>query len=370
METYLYPVHEAILHFPILAFFATLPYIIFQYRRYGAVSFFRSLILFSFFFYLLCAYYLTILPLPDPASVAEREESFTQLIPFRFLYDFATHTKLNLLDTSTYLPALKQSVFYEPLFNVVLTLPFGVYLAYYFKRGLLSTLLLSFALSLFFEVSQITGLFGIYAKPYRLFDVDDLLLNTLGGVAGYGLSHLFRRLLPSREKIDAASKEKGQIVSYSRRAFALWVDAILIGLLLWLLSFCGTLLFPDWMREHGIIFNNGLLIVLYPLYFILLQGKEKGRTPGKALVKIRTVPLDGWPLMRSLSVKYLVTLGTCFLLSYSIPFESLTLRLMLLGAKMLLLLLAFIDLLRNRKRGKRLWYERLSHSKNESTLSQ
>ena|GEM_PF-4075623 len=63
-------------------------------------------------------------------------------------------------------------------------------------------LTLSFLLSLFFELTQLTGLYCFYATPFRLFDVDDLIRNTAGGMAGYFLSRYFTFFLPSREDID------------------------------------------------------------------------------------------------------------------------------------------------------------------------
>ena len=59
---------------------------------------------------------------------------------------------------------------------------------------------------MFFELTQLTGLYFIYPKPYRLFDIDDLLLNTTGGVLGYFLFGLIEKHLPSRDKIDEDSK--------------------------------------------------------------------------------------------------------------------------------------------------------------------
>ncbi len=44
--------------------------------------------------------------------------------------------------------------------------------------------------SLFLEIAQGTGLFGIYPCPYRSFDVDDLITNTLGALAGAALARL------------------------------------------------------------------------------------------------------------------------------------------------------------------------------------
>ncbi|MBM9833979.1 VanZ family protein, partial [Enterococcus faecalis] len=91
----------------------------------------------------------------------------------------------------TYLPAMKQGVFLEPLFNLLLTLPFGVYLRYYFKCSFLKTLVITFCLTLFFELTQLTGLYFIYPRPYRLFDVNDLFVNTVGGLVGWTIAPLF-----------------------------------------------------------------------------------------------------------------------------------------------------------------------------------
>ena len=63
----------------------------------------------------------------------------------------------------------------------------------YWKRALA----LGFALSLFFEVTQVTG---IYKCPYRLFDVDDLMLNSTGALFGFLVAPVILALFPSKEK--------------------------------------------------------------------------------------------------------------------------------------------------------------------------
>ena len=98
-----------------------------------------------------------------------------------------------------------------------MTIPFGMYLKYYFKCNLKKTILFSFLLSLFFELTQLTGLYFIYPKAYRLFDVDDLLMNTLGGIVGYSLLNLINKFLPTREEIDKKAIEEGKNVSGLRR---------------------------------------------------------------------------------------------------------------------------------------------------------
>lgn len=64
-------------------------------------------------------------------------------------------------------------------------MPFGVYLRYYFKQDLKRTILFSFLLSLFYELTQLSALYGIYSGPYRLADVEDLICNTMGGAVGW-----------------------------------------------------------------------------------------------------------------------------------------------------------------------------------------
>ena len=60
-----------------------------------------------------------------------------------------------------------------------------MYLHVYFKRGFFTTVILTFMLTLFYETSQYTGLYYIYGRPYRLFDVEDLMVNTTGGLIGW-----------------------------------------------------------------------------------------------------------------------------------------------------------------------------------------
>ena len=64
----------------------------------------------------------------------------------------------------------------------------------------------TFLLSLFFELTQLTGLYFIYPRPYRLFDVDDLMINMLGGILGYFIMNKLKVLLPSREEINDSVK--------------------------------------------------------------------------------------------------------------------------------------------------------------------
>ena len=48
-------------------------------------------------------------------------------------------------------------------------------------------------LSGFIELSQVTGLYGVYPCPYRTFDTADLVLNVAGVVAGFAALRALRR---------------------------------------------------------------------------------------------------------------------------------------------------------------------------------
>lgn len=89
-------------------------------------------------------------------------------------------------------------------------------------------LIFSFGYSLFFELTQISGLYGIYRYPYRYFEVDDLICNTLGGVLGYVCTPLIVFMLPKRDRLDEAAYKRGQIVSEFRRGVAWIIDMVII----------------------------------------------------------------------------------------------------------------------------------------------
>lgn len=284
MSAYTTPILTALLLFPFLAALAVVPYGVWQYRKFGSISKRKLVILFSFSFYLLCAYFLVILPLPDPDQVAKLTTIRYNLVPFTALRDFLSGTVWRPWEFGTYLPALKQGVFLQPFFNLMLTLPFGFYLRYIWKVSLKKVILASFALSLFFELTQLTGLYFIYPRSYRLFDVDDLILNTTGGVLGYALEPVFARLLPSIDELNTAAGSERDKAGFWRRLIALLVDLTLFSL-----AFQGVAYFaPDLSREH-----YGLYLIGVFLYFVLVPFIWHGGTIGKHLVKIRLVNREG-----------------------------------------------------------------------------
>ena len=140
MNVYVSNILFAALSFPLIAFFITLPYMIYQYRRFGSIPWLRTLVVYSFAFYLLCAYFLVLLPLPEDRSAVVPYAQTPQLVPFNFVHGFLAETTFSPSDPSTWLAALRDPYVYEAFFNVLLLVPLGMYLRYYFRRTWWQTL--------------------------------------------------------------------------------------------------------------------------------------------------------------------------------------------------------------------------------------
>ncbi len=300
---YLNVIKVAFFTFPFLAFLITLPYMMHQYHKYGSVYYVRAGIFYSFILYLLVAYFLVILPLPTTASVRMLTTPRMQLIPFHFILDIIKESPLVLSKISTYLPSLLNPSIYVVLYNILLTVPFGIYLRYYFKCDMKKTLIYSFFLSLFFELTQLSGLYFIYPRGYRLFDVDDLFLNTLGGGIGYFFGKLLMYILPNRDQIETDSYRLGLKISLIRRMMTYGFD--LFGFLLF--SLFTHFIFSEWW-----------LTLIF--YFILFPYVCKGSTFGQLFYHIKMVTYQEEPLsFFKLCARQLVA----FIIYFLIPFMML-----------------------------------------------
>ena len=62
---YIENIYWGLLIFPFIAAVFTLPYALYHYNKYGSVSKLRTLIIYSFILYMLIAFFMVCLPLPD-----------------------------------------------------------------------------------------------------------------------------------------------------------------------------------------------------------------------------------------------------------------------------------------------------------------
>ena len=265
--TYISSIKTGILIFPMLALFITIPYMIWMYRRYGSINIIKTLIVYSFVLYLESCYLLVILPLPKIADVHTSYSQMINLIPFAFIGDFIRESPFNLFRLSTYIQTIKDPTFYVPMFNILMLIPFGMYLRYYFKFSLKRVIIFTALLSLFFELTQLSGLYFIYDSPYRICDIDDIIQNTTGGLLGYYIVGLFNSILPDRDNLDEVSLKKGESVSGLRRIFAFAIDVFVIG----------------FIKSTIAIFIPFSFIIVTLLYFTFMPIKN-GRTIGSRIL--------------------------------------------------------------------------------------
>lgn len=316
MSNFIYDIQLGFLAFPLVALLLAVPYALYQYRRFGAISIWKTFVVFTFILYCLCAVSLIVFPLPADHSAVVESARTPQLHPFHVIEQIRETTDFSLSDRSTWGPALRSPVVYEAIFNVMLTVPLGVYLCYLFRCRWWMALLIGMATTLLFETSQLTGLFGLYAHPYRLFDVDDLILNTTGTMLGFWLMIPLAWALPSMDEVNEQARERGSSrVSLTRRVLAAVVDLTVLAALFalaWIVlsptdaqiakalavdpSRAGakTLAF----RFIGGLFADPMSALLLALgigavLFAVIPMASKGRTIGKALVGIRIVKANG-----------------------------------------------------------------------------
>lgn len=380
LSAYTLPIKFACLVFPVLAAFFTIPYAVYQYRKYGSLLVLRVVIVYSFILYMTCAYFLTMLPLPPIAEVARYTSPTMDLVPFHAWTNFWENTSLVLSDPSTYLGAMKEQCFYEPFFNILLLVPLGVYLRYYFRRSWWQAILIGFLVSLSFELIQLSALFGIYPRPYRLFQVDDLINNTFGALVGFWITPVFSFFLLSRDRLDEVSYKRGRTVTYMRRGFAFLFDwAILTGVLHLAGRVFGSPTLSDMLAMDGKR-SVVLYIIVIVLYFILLPWLTRGRTIGKFLVGIRLMSENKRPPKL---FQYILRYGLQYLLVIPAPFIAMKVYellplytgtahtiLMVIALAFGLVFAVFIVqlLISVFTRETQIFYESLSHTINVSTV--
>ena len=206
VDTFIQPIYAAIIAFVLLAFVIWIPWLIYTYRKYGFMPLSTTIISFTFVFYFLSSLFLVLLPLPAIRDTCLMQEPGTQhysFVPFSFVTDIFNSGRIVWSNPGTYTNLFTQTAFYQAFFNFLLLMPLGVYLRYFLKEKKKwgKALGITFLVTLFYEITQVTGIYGYYNCAYRIFDVDDLILNTLGGVVGFFIAPAFLAFFPSKERI-------------------------------------------------------------------------------------------------------------------------------------------------------------------------
>ncbi|WP_167736761.1 VanZ family protein [Nocardioides sp. 1609] len=181
--------------------------------------------------------------------------------------------------------------------NVLLFVPLGYYLRVIVRRGVVTAALVGLATSLLIEVTQDTGVWHLYDCPYRLFDVDDLIVNTLGAVCGSLLSYVVL------DRRDDTTPPLPSTVSLGRRLVGLASDVIFSVLLGGAAAavYRGITVHGSGDHDAGV---RTVVLIGVPYVVQAVSVLAVGRTIGEHVVAVRAVPpagrADGSPYPRRL----------------------------------------------------------------------
>ncbi|GAA4559204.1 VanZ family protein [Planotetraspora kaengkrachanensis] len=311
----LLPAVPALLGGTMLAVVLFVPFVFHSYRRRGEVGFGPALLAFGFLIYGLALVAYTLFPVPriDGGWCAVNTAmSHAQLDPLRFLDDIAREQRTPGLRALPANPAVQQVVF-----NVALFVPLGAYIRHYFRRGVVTTVLTGAVVSLLIEVTQYTGNWFLFPCPYRLFDVDDLLANSLGAAIGVMFSPLLhlvygRHLLPANV---------ARPLTAGRRLLGMLVDLVAVfllgGVLATLLELVATYGFGLRVTEQpwGDLANSALNPWLPAVLLLAVPAfGADGATLGQHAVRLRRTRPDGTrPGVRMVPALLFGAFGYCLL---------------------------------------------------------
>lgn len=283
MEMTLRAIYIALQIAPLLALLLILPHTVLGYARHKSLNVRRSTYSYLFVLYAICAYFMTMLPLPSEGFFDEIPPLIEnmQLIPFNCFFE------TNLLRSPVALAVI--------VFNLILTVPLGFFMRFLFGAKLGKTVLAGFLTSLLYELTQLTGLFFIYPAPYRLFDVDDLIINTLGALVGYLITPLAAKLLPSMRD-SGRQLVQGSEASFFQRGVATFIDLAFI-----LAANVAILTAVPPLREIA----QGTSLYKFPMIFgvftitsVIYSGIFTGGTLGHRLTGLRLLSKGALPSSR------------------------------------------------------------------------
>lgn len=204
----------ALVLWPLLSFALTLPLLAYLYHRDGRLRFPTAVAAYLSVLYVAGLGCFTLYPLPSgDAGPGITYGIPPQFDPLNFIFDIQKDGLRAVL---------------QLLFNVALFVPLGFLAKVLYRMGWLPTFAVSLAATCLIETAQLTGLFGLYPYAYRTFEVDDIICNAAGGMLGWFLGALLVKALPKQpEEAPPITHHPG----FVRRCVALWLDALMIGVL-------------------------------------------------------------------------------------------------------------------------------------------
>ena len=191
------------------------PFVALSYRRRGGFGVGRFVLWGAALIYVMAIWTYTLLPLPDPDTIVCAGVN----VDVTAIADDVRSAIARRGSAAATDPAVLQL-----LLNVLLFVPLGFFLRVLGGRGMITALVAGSALSGFVELTQLTGVWGLYPCAYRVFDVDDLLTNTVGAVLGSLLALAVPRRYRGSPRLPGA--DQPQPVTRGRRLLGMVCDAL------------------------------------------------------------------------------------------------------------------------------------------------
>ncbi|TDP97334.1 glycopeptide antibiotics resistance protein [Labedaea rhizosphaerae] len=280
----------------IVALLFAVPYLAWTYRRRGEFGWGHALLAFVFVVYLFAIWTYALLPAPDTTAqwCAQHATGDPQWKPFQFIDDIRTQRERGIT------ALLHNRALPQVVFNVALFVPFGMFGRHLLRRGPVTVVLGGFLMSLFVEFTQLTGVFGLFRCPYRIFDVDDLITNTLGTLVGVLIAPLLR-LFPGQQ--TSAPAGVARPITGRRRILGMAIDVALVLLLGAALQVLANRTGNELKPLLAIATPAVVVLLLVPLlgngatvgqWVVLLRPVDPlGRKPSVARVIVRCVTGSG-----------------------------------------------------------------------------
>ncbi|MEU6129269.1 VanZ family protein [Saccharopolyspora sp. NPDC047091] len=273
----------------LLAVLLFVPFVAREYRWRGGTGAGRMLVVLGFIVHCWALMTYTLLPLPEvgPGFCADPAAYAPQLEPLHFLADFRA--------ASGGLAALmRDPMVGQALLNIALFVPLGMFVRHLFRSSRIGTVAIGFATSLLIETTQLTGVWFLYPCAYRLFDVDDLLMNTLGAVFGLLLAPVLELVggkAPTRPMTPRPVTAQRRLLGMACDVAALVLTgaALHSGVVAVLLLVTGapSMVLPDPAQAVLNAWLPGVLVLLVPT----MVGS--GGTLGQRAVLLRPALPDG-----------------------------------------------------------------------------
>jgi Glycopeptide antibiotics resistance protein len=243
-----FPAAAAVVLGVVVGMLLFVPFVAVQYRRHGRLTAWQTLLWAAFLVYALALWTYTLLPLPNPGTVRCLP---AQTVPFTFVDDILRYPA----DSVSRL--VRNPAVLQVALNVCLFVPLGFFLRMVWRRGFLVATGTGLAISLVIELTQLTGVWGIYPCAYRLFDVDDLIANTTGAALGGLLSRGLNPWLARRAGEPMPSRP--QPVTIRRRLLGMLCDALSV----WLVGSAALIVFN--LVRAGVVGGDPTSFVRTPI---------------------------------------------------------------------------------------------------------